>query len=115
MSPARKPRRGVLVPLLLVGFLLVATSVIWRRSHGLSQARALAELERRRATLAGERVRLDGEIRAARGRARLLPIAESRLGMRVPPDSNVVILPRPARLRTTSPDSTPERTSHGPQ
>lgn len=104
MSAGRKSRRGALIPLALVGFLLVATSVIWRRSHGLAQARKLAELERNRATLAGERVRLDGEIRAASGRARLLPIAEGRLGMRVPPDSNVVILPRPVRDTTALPE-----------
>lgn len=117
MSPARKPRRGALVPLLLIGFLLVATSVIWRRSRGLSQARAIAELERKRATLAGDRVRLDGEIRTARGRARLLPIAESRLGMRVPPDSNVVILPRPSRDAPAAGTDTSEedRTTNGPQ
>lgn len=109
MSPAkRSPRsRARLVPLLLVGFLLVATGVIWRRSYGLAQARELARLERQRTTLVAERIRLEGEIRAARSRARLLPLAEARLGMRVPPDSNVIILPRPAAPPPPAP-------THGP-
>jgi hypothetical protein len=40
------------------------------------------------------RVKLEIEIRDASGRARLVPIAEQRLHMYVPPDSQVIILQR---------------------
>jgi hypothetical protein len=42
-------------------------------------------------------VRLEAEIRDASSRAQLIPIAEAKLGMHVPADTQVVILPRRAR------------------
>ena len=86
-----------LVFLLLIGFFLVATGVIWRRSTGLAQARELAELQERRAALEAQQAALEGAIRDASSRARLGRIAEERLGMRVPPDSLVIRLPRSSR------------------
>ena len=94
------PGRGRLrFVLLLLGFLVIAMGVILRRSHGIAAARELQELEARRAALVAERLRLDGEIRAAGSRATLQPIAEQRLQMRVPADSQVIILPRPSNER----------------
>lgn len=83
------------IALLLVGFVLVATGVIWRRSFGIAQSRELRELDRRRLELEAQRARLQGEIRDLSSRAKLAPIAEQRLDMHVPDDSQVVILPRP--------------------
>jgi cell division protein FtsL len=80
--------------LLLIGFLVIAMGVILRRSHGIAAARELHELEARRAALVAERLRLEGEVRAAASRATLQPIAEQRLQMHVPSDSQVIILPR---------------------
>ncbi len=88
--------RGI-VAVLLVGFVLVATGVIWRRSLGLQRARETAALEARRVALEARRAQLDGEIRDATSRARLARIAEERLGMRVPADSQVITLTRPRR------------------
>jgi cell division protein FtsL len=82
------------IPLLLLGFLVIALGVILRRSYGIAGERELQQLDARRAALVAERLRLDGEIRAAASRSRLQPIAEQRLQMRVPSDSQVVILPR---------------------
>ncbi|MFL5575809.1 MAG: cell division protein FtsL [Gemmatimonadaceae bacterium] len=84
-----------MIALLLVGFVLVATGVIWRRSFGIAQSRELRELDRRRLELEAQRARLQGEIRDLSSRAKLAPIAEQRLDMHVPDDSQVVILPRP--------------------
>lgn len=83
------------VALLLVGFVLVATGVIWRRSFGIAQSRELAELDKQRLELEALRARLQGEIRDLSSRAKLAPIAEQRLDMHVPNGSQVVYLPRP--------------------
>ncbi len=82
------------VAVLLLVFLAISGGVILRRTYGIAGARELLELDSRRAALVAERLRLEAEIRAAGSRAQLQPVAESRLGMRVPPDSNVIILPR---------------------
>ena len=105
MSPAAKARGGgrggakrargrSLVALVLVGFVLVAVGVIWRRSYGFSREREIATLEQKRTQLAGERARLELEIRDLSSRAKLAPIAEQRLGMRIPSDSQVIDLRR---------------------
>ena len=98
--------RGPWIALLLVGFLLVASGVIWRRSYGFARARALHELERQRAALLAEQIRAEGAIRTARSRRVLLPLAESRLGMKVPSDSQVIYIPRPS-LPAPPPSPTP--------
>jgi cell division protein FtsL len=85
------------VALALVAFVLVATCVVWRRSIGIAQARELRELGRRRAQLAATRTALESDVRVASSRARIAPLAERRLGMRVPADTQVVSLRRPAR------------------
>jgi cell division protein FtsL len=79
----------------LVGFVLVTTGVIWRRSLGVEQARAIQGLEAQRADLEARRAALEGDIRDAVSRARLARVAEERLGMRVPSDSQLITLPRP--------------------
>ena len=85
--------------LVLLGFLVIAMGVILRRSYGIAAARELQELDTRRAALVVERLRLEGEVRAAASRATLQPIAEQRLQMRVPADSQVIILPRASNDR----------------
>ena len=72
-------------------------AVITRRSYGDAQARQMSTVEARLRQLRNERVRLQAEIRDASSRVRLIPIAESRLGMHVPADTQVVILSRRAR------------------
>lgn len=103
-------RRGRLVALLLVGFVLVATGVIWRRSQGFARARVLRDLERRRQALVATKVQLDGAIRDASSRGRLEPIVKERLQMQVPADSQVIYLqrapdpgPRVPRARPNAP------------
>ena len=90
---------GLRFVLVLLGFLVIAMGVILRRSYGVAAARDLQKLDAQRAALVAERLRLEGEIRAAASRATLQPIAEQRLQMRVPADSQVIILPRPSNER----------------
>jgi cell division protein FtsL len=94
---ARGLRRRSLIVLVLLGFFMVATGVIARRTFGINQARTLRALERQRDALDASRVKLEAEIREASSRARLVPIAEQRLHMYVPADSQVIILQRRAK------------------
>ena len=86
-------RRGrSVVALTLFGFVLVATSVIWRRTFGLSQSRTLQLLERQRSDLRAQRAQLQREIRDAASRERLTPLVEQRLHLRMPSDSQVIVI-----------------------
>lgn len=95
---ARRVKGGwsprAVIAAVLLGFVLVATGVIWRRSYGIRQERAIRELQRQRDALAAERVRLTSEIRDSSSLARLAPILQ-RMNMHIPADSMVVNLPRP--------------------
>lgn len=99
---ARKPKsrsRGTrsLIVIGLIGFFVAATGVVTRRIFGISQAKALRALQTHRDAAEAARVKLEVEIREASSRARLAPIAEGRLNMYVPADSQVIILPREPR------------------
>lgn len=78
----------------LIGFLLVATGVIARRTFGINQAKAVRALEMERDAAQAARVDLEVQIRDASSRARLGPIVERRLQMYVPADSQVIFLKR---------------------
>lgn len=86
-----------IVALALLGFVLVATGVIWRRSTGVARAREESVLEQRRAALLAERAKLEGDIRDESSRAKLGRIAEERLHMHIPNDSQVILITRPAK------------------
>lgn len=95
MAPRGVAIRGrSIVGLVLVGFVLVASAVVWRRSYGITESRSITDLDRQLAALEADRARLEGAIRDGSGRARIGPIAEQKLGMRVPADTQVVILQR---------------------
>jgi cell division protein FtsL len=80
---------------MLVGFVLVAVGVIWRRSYGTLQRREIERLEAAKATLEARKATLQRQIRLASSQARLVPIAEQRLHMRFPDDSQILIVDRP--------------------
>jgi cell division protein FtsL len=83
--------------LLLLGFVVIASGVVLRRTYGIRAARDLQAMETRRSGLIAERRRLESEIRIASSRQRLLPIAEQRLQMHVPTEAQVVYLSRGPR------------------
>ena len=83
-----------MIALALLGFFVVATGVIARRTFGINQARTLRALERQRDAVDASRVKLEADSRDASSRARLVPLAEQRLHMHVPADSEVIILRR---------------------
>lgn len=86
----------VRLALFLFVFLLISGGVILRRTVGIAAAHELILLDAKRAALIAERLRLEGEVRTAASRAHLQPIAEQRLQMHVPADSQVIILQRSA-------------------
>lgn len=88
-----------LIALVLLGFVLMAAGVIWRRSSGIARAREESRLEQRRSALAAERAKLEGDIRDASSRSRLAGVAEERLHMHIPNDSQVIFVTRPPALR----------------
>ena len=88
-------RGRTLLLLALLGFLVVATGVIWRRGVGLAQARDLRALRQQHAALEATQAALQGAIRDASSRARLARSVETGLGMHVPPDSLVIRLRHP--------------------
>jgi cell division protein FtsL len=95
MAKRRVRLRGrSIVALVLIGFLVVAIGVVWRRTVGVANAREIDRLSQRRLHLEGEKGKLEREIREAASRSRLAPIAERRLDMHVATDTQLVILPR---------------------
>lgn len=96
VATRRGPRGRSIVAVGLLAFVLVATAVIWRRTYGLAHARELQLLDVRRRQLEAERAALQSAVRMAASRGRIGTAAEQRLGMRVPSDTQVVIISRPA-------------------
>jgi cell division protein FtsL len=96
-------KRGVtlrgrsLVAVVLGAFVLVALSIVWRRTIGIGESEHLAQLDAKRVELEGERARLESEIRNASARHTLGATVERKLGMHIPTDKQVVILPRADR------------------
>ncbi len=84
------------VAAVLIGFVIVTTAVIWRRGYGVARAEEMRTLIRQRDQLRAERTSLERRIGQVTGRAELGGVAEQRLDMHVPADSQVVVLPTPA-------------------
>ena len=98
MAKSRVAFRGrTRVALILCAFVLVALAIVWRRTIGIGESERLAALDAQRVELEGERARLESEIRDASSRQTLGTSVERRLGMHIPSDKQVVILPRTAR------------------
>jgi len=83
------------VMLWLTCFLGVAAVVQWRQGQAYAVGRDLASLERSRGALEVTKANLTGRIRRDESRAALVPLAERRLGLRLPLDSEIVILQAP--------------------
>lgn len=82
------------VAIWLLAFLAAAGLVVTRQTASYRAARALAEARAARAGLEGRRAELVRRIRTAESRRVLVPRAE-RLGLRLPADSEIILLPVP--------------------
>jgi cell division protein FtsL len=76
----------------LVAFVLMSAAVIARRSYGHREGQELTALQRRKAALESERVKLQQQIRDASSRSVIVPLAERRLGMHLPDESQMIML-----------------------
>ncbi len=79
----------------LVAFLAATWAVYARQTAAIRAARELAELRARRANLEGHGADLERRIRTAESRAVLVPRAQTRLGLHLPSDSEIILLPAP--------------------
>jgi cell division protein FtsL len=98
-----RPSRRRTISLLLLGFVLIGVGVIYRRTVGLGLGRDIHTLEQKHQATEAKRVQLEGEIRDASSRSRLLPIAQQRLHMHLPNPDQLIQLPRAARLAPPGP------------
>lgn len=80
----------------LAAFLVVTTSVVWRRARGTEAASRLHQLGARVDELQAQRAKAEGEVRRASSQMELVPRVQ-RLGLRFPSDSQVVDLRDPVR------------------
>jgi hypothetical protein len=87
-------RGRAIVALLLLGFVLIATGVIWRREIGIRQNAEREDLLRQLQTLESTKLELESQIRIVTSFPRLAPLVEQRMGMRIASDSQNVILRR---------------------
>lgn len=76
----------------LAAFLLVALLVVRRQTQALALARELETLRTARAALEVSQASLMADVDRSRSRAVLVPLAERRLGLRLPQDSEITIL-----------------------
>ncbi len=79
----------------LVAFLATTWVVYARQTAAIRAARELTDLRSRRANLEGQRADLERRIRTAQSRAVLVPRAQARLGLHLPSDSEIILLPAP--------------------
>lgn len=77
----------------LVVFVCVLLAIAARQSAGFRTARRLGELREQRTALEARRAELERQIRMASSRQVLVPLAERRLGLHEPTDSEFTLLP----------------------
>lgn len=96
-AAGRRPFRGrTAIALGLVTFLVVTTSVVFRRARGSAAANRLHELGSQVDELRAQRTRLDGEVKRAASLGALSSRA-GKLGLHTPSDSQVIDLADPVR------------------
>ncbi len=89
-----RPRGRVWVAGWLLFFLAILAWVVARQTSAITAATDLGGLREERATLEARQAELLSRIREARSRSVLIPRAQ-RLGLRLPADSEIVILQVP--------------------
>lgn len=82
--------------MLLLGSLAV---VAWRQTEGITREQALREAQSEREIAEAERVDLERRVRELTSRSRIVRVARDRLGMRLPTDSEIVLLRDPTDPR----------------
>lgn len=87
-----------IAPFIRAGFAVMAllgslTLVTWRQSRAFEVMGRLDEIRRQTSVAEAERVELERSIEVLEGRARVVPLARTRLGMHTATAAEMVILP----------------------
>jgi len=77
-------------------FLLVAALVVSRQTAAIQAAARLRVLRETRRALEARRVEIERAIRESSGRAVLVPLAERKLGLHLPADTEFVLFAFPS-------------------
>ncbi len=77
----------------LGAFLVSLSLVVWRQSAGVALERELRTVEAEASLIETELHQLERDLRALEARNRVVRYARDELGMRMPNDNEVVILP----------------------
>ena len=88
-----------LVALGLLAFVCVTSLVIWRRSVGVSTAKAMREATALKRSLTTDRLTLERNLRDAQSRREVVAEAERRLGLHVASDSQVRVIAETGKSR----------------
>ena len=95
-AASRRPSAGFKgrhwLVLWLMAFLGVAALIVWRQSASLAASRDVQQLEKTRGQLEVTRATLQAQVLRDKSRAVLVPLAQQRLGLRLPQDSEITIL-----------------------
>ena len=87
---------GILRVAAFLAVLLAALAVVVsRQTKGVALQREIRSLEGERAVAEAARLELETRIQALQSRARVVRVARDRLGMHLPADSEVVLVPLP--------------------
>lgn len=86
----------------LLAFVALAVIVVRRRERGMTEVARIVELDRARRDLDAQRVALERDIRQASSRDRIELVAERRLGLRVPSDSQLITIVRSRGIGATA-------------
>lgn len=89
----RRGRRAAGVLGWLVVLLCSLAVVTWRQTQGVMRENALRDLRAERAIVDAERMELERRIQALTTRTRVLRVARERLGMSLPSDGEIILLP----------------------
>jgi cell division protein FtsL len=77
----------------LLVLLAALSAVTWRQTEGVARERALREVRSERAVVEAERMELERRIQSLTTRTRIVRVARDRLGMHLPSDGEIVLLP----------------------
>jgi cell division protein FtsL len=89
----KRGRRAAGLLFWLVVLLSSLAVVTWRQTQGVAREQALRELRSERAIVEAEHMELERRIQALTTRARVMRVARERLGMSLPTDGEIVLLP----------------------
>jgi cell division protein FtsL len=95
--PARFRTRRLLAVFGWLSLIVAALAfVVWRQSVGVVREAELRALQTERAIAEAERLELVRRIETASSRARIVRVARERLGMHLPSDAEILLLPEPS-------------------